>query len=152
MKKILLLLAMVLAVQWLPAQVVENSWYAPLFVFTNGPGRIFQAYNGEILRVGDRYTMEAVPNRGYKFASWQPVNVFIITQTNFDGEGKPILPPVRSIVPSVVPTNIYSPDLDFIMDDITWISPEGSNPSIARTSGWQANFVPWYQYVPVPRR
>jgi hypothetical protein len=150
MKKIFLLLLIVLAIQWLPAQPPGDSIEAPLFVFTNGRGQIYPNYDGEMLKVGRRYRMKAVPENGYRFASWEPVNVFIITQTNFTALGEPILPPVVSIVPSDVPTYTYRPDLKFTMKDIIWISPDGSNPNIIRAFGWQANFVPWYQPVPRP--
>jgi hypothetical protein len=152
MKKIFFLLAIILAVQSLPAQLTDNSLFQPLFLSTNGPGRIFPAYHGEMLRVGRRYTIEAVPDRGYKFASWQPVTVFIITQTNYDSGGEPILPPDQSIISSVVPTNIYRPDLEFRMQGVIWITSNGNNPNIARAFGWQANFVPWYEPVPRPPR
>jgi hypothetical protein len=152
MKKILLLLVIILAIQTLPAQVNEGDFYVPLYVFTNGPGRIHPFRQGEVLRVGRRYAMTAIPERGYKFAGWQPVDVFIITQTNFNAHGEPILPPIQSIVPSLGPTNSYEAELDFTMRDTIWISPDGSNPSIVRAFGWQANFVPWYERLPrLPR-
>ncbi|HTR41226.1 MAG TPA: hypothetical protein VMH87_06385 [Pseudomonadales bacterium] len=152
MKKIFLLLTFVLFVQSLPAQMLENSWYAPLFLYTNGPGRIYPYFNSHILRVGYRYTMAAVPNRGYKFAGWQPVDVFTITQTNFSISGRPILPPMQSIIPSPMPISTYNPNLAFKMQGVILITTNGSNPNITRAYGWQANFVPWYQNVPGPQR
>lgn len=61
MKKIFLLLTMILTVHSLPAQVAGNSLFQPLFLYTNGPGRILPAYHGEMLRVDRRYAIEAVP-------------------------------------------------------------------------------------------
>ena len=97
-----------------------------------------------------RFGMTAVPERGYKLAGWQEVNVSITTQTNFDANGNPILPPVQSIVLSFGPTNDYSHDLEFKMQDIEWITL-GSNPEIAQAFGWQVNFVPWYEPVMKPQ-
>jgi hypothetical protein len=142
MKKLFLLLAILLTVEWMPAQPPGDRIYSPLFVYTNGPGQIYPVNDGEMLQVGRVYKMKAVPDRGYKFASWQPVNIFILTQTNFNAQGEPILPPIVSIVPAVVPTYTYRPNLRFTMQDVEWISIDGGNPSIMRAFGWQVNFVP----------
>lgn len=115
---------------------------APLYLFTQGNGSISPSQSGQMLEVGQTYIITATPGPGYEFKSWQPVNVFIFVQTNFDSGGNPILPPVETIVPSAVPTNIYGADLDFTLQDVTVLSADGSNPSITLTSGWQADFVP----------
>jgi hypothetical protein len=118
----------------------------PLYIFTNGDGSITPYQSGQMLGVGLIYDMTATPDAGYQFSSWEPVNIFITTQTNYDAEGDPILPPLQFIDPSVVPTNIYGADLEFTMQDVMEVSPAGSNPNIIEAFGWQANFVP----VPEP--
>jgi hypothetical protein len=142
MKKIFLLLVIVLVVQRMPAQPPGERIFAPLYLYTNGQGQVGPVYDGQMLQVGRVYRAKAVPDFGYKFASWQPVNIFIITQTNFDAQGEPILPPVQSVTTAVVPTFIYRPDLKFTMRDAIWITADGNNPSIVEAFGWQANFVP----------
>jgi hypothetical protein len=116
--------------------------YAPLYLFTNGDGSISPLQDGQSLEVGQSYEMEAVPDSGFVFSSWQPVNVFAITQTNYDGFGNPILPPITSVVPSTVPQYTYQPVLDFTMQPLMLVTPADSNPNITESFGWQANFVP----------
>ena len=115
---------------------------APLYLFTSGNGSITPYQSGQMLEAGQTYEIAATPAEGYQFTSWQPANVFVITQTNFSSEGVPILPPVMSIVPSVPPTNIYGDTLEFTLQDGTLITSPGENPAIFRTLGWQADFVP----------
>jgi Divergent InlB B-repeat domain len=117
---------------------------SPLYVFTDGDGSITPYQNGQMLTVGMNYELTATPDAGYEFNSWQPVNVFIITQTNYDNFGDPIIPPTQSIIPSVVATNIYGADLEFTMQDTESVA--AGNPTIVEAFGWQANFVP----VPEP--
>lgn len=118
---------------------------APLYVYTNGDGSISPYQSGQMLEVGQTYDLTATPDPGYQFSSWEPVDVFIFTQTNYNN-GEPVLPPTVSIVPSVVPTNIYGADLEFTMQDVIDITSPGENPEIVQAFGWQANFVP----VPEP--
>jgi hypothetical protein len=82
MKKFLLLLAIILAFQRLPAQLSNDSHIAPLFVYINGQGRISPDYDGKMLRVGHVYNMSAIPGRGYKFVSWQLI--YIITSITIE--------------------------------------------------------------------
>ncbi len=90
--------------------------------------------------------MEAIPDAGYAFSSWQPVNVFTTTQTNFDAMGNPILPPIVSTVASPVPDYTGQATLEFTMQPVLDVTSVGSNPNITEGFGWQANFVP----VPEP--
>lgn len=113
---------------------------APLYLYTSGDGSITPYQSGQMLEVGQTYDITAVPDAGYEFSSWQPVDVFIFTTTNYNN-GVPILPPVVSIVPSVEETNIYVSDLEFTMQDVMQVSSEGSDPDIVRAFGWQADFV-----------
>ena len=118
---------------------------APLYLFTNGDGTITPYQSGQMLEVGQAYDITATAADGNEFSSWQPVNVFIFTQTNYDPNGEPILPPTVSIVASVVPTNIYGSVLEFTMQDDVTLTSVG-NLNITQAFGWQADFVP----VPEP--
>jgi len=118
----------------------------PLYLFTSGSGSITPFQDGQLLEVGQSYDMTAVPDPGYIFSSWQSVNVFVITQTNYDANGNP-LPPVTSVVPSAGgPQYTSSPQLEFTMQSPSAVTSAGANPGITRSFGWEANFVP----VPEP--
>jgi hypothetical protein len=143
-KKIPLVGGFILMVLCLAQRGYSQGTLAPLYVFTTGDGSVTPYQSGQMLEVGQTYTIMATPAAGYEFSSWQPVNVFIFIQTNFNG-GNPVLPPVESIDESLIPTNIYGADLEFTMQGMM-LSQEGANPVISETSGWQANFVP----VPEP--
>ncbi|HEY3760512.1 MAG TPA: hypothetical protein VGN23_02080 [Verrucomicrobiae bacterium] len=142
MNKIRLFLFVTLAMMCFTHRACAQATYSPLFLFTNGDGGVTPYQSGDSLEVGQNYEMTAIPNPGYMFSCWEPVNVFVITQTNYNSNG-PILPPVVSIVPSVVDIP-YTNDvtLDFTNQAEMLITSSGSNPSIIRASGWQANFIP----------
>jgi hypothetical protein len=150
MKTICLLFALIWSVQQLPAQTLDdiNDFqcqcgdvsYAPLLLFTNGPGRIFPFEDGQMLEVGREYSMIAIPDRGYVFTNWTEVNVFTFIFTNYDAAGNPVLPPVTSTVLSPVPTNIKDPILKFTMPPEIVLA--NTSIKITQDSGWQANFVP----------
>ena len=141
-----------LAVQQLPAQPSDDNRgfifnggdisFAPLLVFTNGSGQIFPYVDGQLLQVGRRYSMLAVPDRGYVFADWEPVDVFTFTQTNYDESGQPIYPLIVSTALSPVPEYTRSPLLKFTMQQPVEMTGNGANPSVTLSEGWQANFVP----------
>jgi hypothetical protein len=113
-----------------------------LYLFISGSGSVTPLQNGQLIEAGQSYEMTAVPDPGFAFSSWQPVNVFTLAQTNFDGSGNPILPPVVSTVANPVPSYTFQPVLDFTMQAEQEVTPDGSNPSIVEDFGWQANFVP----------
>jgi hypothetical protein len=123
-------------------RVCSQDVLTPLYVFTNGCGSVTPYLSGQMLEVGQTYDLTAVANAGYEFTSWQPVDVLILSQTNFEPNGDPILPPNQEIAYSLEPANFYGPVLEFTMQDIAQISPEGSNPNTVEAFGWQANFVP----------
>lgn len=121
--------------------VYSQGTLAPLYLYTSGDGSITPYQSGQMLEAGQTYEITAIPDAGYQFSSWQPVNIFIITQTNYAG-GNPIIPPVQSIIPSVVPTNIFGADLEFALQSVLDVTADGLNPNIVEASGWQADFVP----------
>jgi len=142
MKRFKFILLVALATVCFARQSYAQGTLAPLYLFTSGSGSITPLQNGDLLQVGQTYDMTAIPDSGFVFSSWQPVNVFAITQTNFDSGGNPILPPMTSIVPSLVPQFTYQPDLQFVMQPLMAITTNGQNPNISQSVGWQANFVP----------
>jgi hypothetical protein len=115
-------------------------------LFTTGSGEISPLQDGQLLVVGQTYDMEGIPDSGFAFGSWQPVNVFTFTQMQVDASGNP-LPPLISIVPSPVPDYSFQPALEFTMQPVVVIA---DNPSLTITqgTGWQVNFV----QVPEPSR
>jgi hypothetical protein len=131
-KKIPLAAGFILIVLCLAQRVYSQGTLAPLYVFTTGDGFVTPYQSGQMLEVGQTYTITATPAAGYEFSSWQPVNVFIFIQTNFNG-GNPVLPPVESIDESLIPTNIYGADLEFTMQGMM-LSQEGANPVLYEQS------------------
>jgi hypothetical protein len=115
---------------------------APLYLFTNGDGSITPYQSRQMLEAGQTYDITATPDAGYQFNSWEPVVIFIITQTNYDDTGNPVLPPHSVHGSMVLATNIYGADLEFTLQNVMDITSEGTNPSIIEAFGWQANFVP----------
>jgi hypothetical protein len=88
----LMAMAMAIFAQWGYSQ----GTLAPLYVFTNGDGTITPYQSGQMLEVGQTYDLTATPDFGYEFSSWEPVDVSVITQTNYIRD-EPILPPVVSM-------------------------------------------------------
>jgi hypothetical protein len=149
-KRICLLLALLLVAQRLPAQTQNddhgptfhrrNVSYAPLSLFTTGAGRIVPFEDGQMLQVGRNYVMAAIPQRGYVFANWQPVNVFTETITAVDDNG--VTNTITSMVPSLVPPSSTRQVLRFTMQPEVLITNIPGVVTITESSGWQANFVP----------
>jgi hypothetical protein len=150
MKRAFLLLAMILAVQGLPAQMAGNSSFAPMHVYVNGAGHIYPSYDEKMLRIGRGYAMTAIPARGYKFASWQPVDVTTLTLYAEDSSGS---------FEEVTNTTINLAENQYVMDPVLTfrmkpadIVSSGGLFTITESTGWQANFVPKYERVPRPPR
>jgi hypothetical protein len=152
MKSIYLLLALILTVQQLPAQTSDdihgfrgknnNASYAPLLLFTNGPGRIYPFQSGRMLQVGREYYMIAIPDRGYVFTNWNEVNVFTITSAEIDfNTSPPTTNFITSTVLSPVPAYTRNPLLRFTMEPEQVLYNINGN-SLTESIGWQANFVP----------
>ena len=113
---------------------------APLSLFINGGGSVSPLTNGELLEVGQTYNMVAIPDAGFAFNSWQPVNVFTFITLVTDTNGKTNT--VVSVVASPVPTYTKQPSLDFIMQPVVVIDDSPGVRTITESSGWQANFEP----------
>jgi Divergent InlB B-repeat domain len=148
MKRILLLLTFVLALQQLPAQVSEDNLgsplkggdalYEPLWVHANGGGRIIYFKDGQMLEVGHRYMMIAIPEPGYVFKNWELVNVFteITYFTNQFGAHVS-----TNIVASPTEEFVKEPLLEFTMPQAEVIT-DSPLLKITASTGWQANFAP----------
>ena len=141
MKKFALLLLMMLMTLGFAGQTFSQDTLAPLYLFTTGAGSITPFQSGELLEAGLSYEMTAIPDPGFVFSSWQPVNTIVTTEMTYDSSGSP-LPPIASLIPS--PGTLYSfePELEFTMQPESVILDVPSVITITQDSGWQANFVP----------
>jgi hypothetical protein len=145
MKKCVFITMLTLAAVCFANQIYgQGVAYASLMLFTNGAGSISPIQNGQLLEVGQTYDMEAIPDSGFVFSSWQPVNIFTYTEVTFDPDGE-TNPPIISSVLSPVPDYSYQQALEFTMQPVMVILDQPYN-TLTESSGWQANFVP----VPEP--
>ena len=123
--------------------------YAPLLLFTNGPGQIVPFQDGEMLVVGQTYHMTAIPKRGYAFAGWRRMNVFNIIEYVEDEFGT--MSAVTNIV--VSPTLALDPTrvLEFTMQAPDVLFDDPGVRTIIESEGWQANFVPVNRFGEINR-
>jgi hypothetical protein len=144
----LLLLTFIMAAQQLPAQLSDDNHgsaikasdvsYAPLLLYTSGSGRIIPFEDGQMLPVGRRYFMIAIPDRGYVFTNWMPVSVFTTTAI-VTNNGVPTV--LTNTITSTGPAYTRCPALIFTMQPVEVIE-DNSLLTISVSEGWQANFVP----------
>ena len=87
---------------------------APLFLYTNGSGSISPLSGGQMLTVGQVYDLQANPDPGFLFGSWQPVNVFTITEITLNSDGTTNAP-LYPWLASPVPDYTLQPALQFTM-------------------------------------
>jgi hypothetical protein len=123
-----------------PPQTYAQGTMATLSLFINGGGSVSPLTNGELLEVGQDYNVVAIPDAGFTFSSWQPVNVFTFTRFVIDTNG--MTNPVVSVVASPVAAYTNQPSLDFIMQPVVVIYDSPGVMTITESSGWQANFAP----------
>jgi hypothetical protein len=150
MRTILFLLVITMAGLRLPAQVTDdiqdaavrdtNVAYAPLLLFTNGGGKIILHRDGQMLRVGQRYAIAAIPDRGFAFTNWSRVNEFCFTIVNYDTSGAAITN--ASTVLSEAPDSHRGAILIFTMEPVEVVADVPGVLTITESSGYQANFVP----------
>ena len=142
MKKALVLLMIMLAARWLPAQGTTGVAWAPLLLYTNGTGCISNLYSGQMLQVGKSYFMAAVPDRGSQFSMWRQVKKSV--------EVKTIIYPSSVIIittnTTVLPTGsaLKTARVRFIVEPVT-VQTRNDNPGtsvITTYNGWRAEFVP----------
>jgi hypothetical protein len=140
MKKFLLLLIVMLAVQRLSAQDSEDRTFASLFIITNGLGRVFPFHNGDMLEVGRKYEMVAVPDKHFEFSSWQPVTIFTDIEYTYNSAHQLIETESDTVVPT--PEYYQDPVLHFTMEDDVVLFNIPNVRILTQNEGWQANFVP----------
>jgi hypothetical protein len=113
---------------------------APLPLLVNGSGCVWPFHDGQMLEVGRRYVMVAIPRRGFTFTNWNPVNVFTITvivSDPFNGLASTNTSRVLSPVPKYTKGQVlwFKMQPEELIEDTYFIK-------ITRSYGWQANFVP----------
>jgi hypothetical protein len=118
--------------------------FAPLHLYINGAGAVSPLLNGDMLQVGQSYSMTAIPDSGFAFSSWQPVNVFTFTSYIVDAGGT--VSTNISVISSPVAQFIYTSSLSFTMQPENLIYDNPGVSTLTEGGGWQANFEP----VPEP--
>jgi hypothetical protein len=109
-------------------------------LYTDGPGRFFPFHDGQMLQVGRNYEMIAVPQWGYVFTHWTPVDVFTITEIKYDLDGNPLPPMVFTMV-SPEQEVIRKPVLRFAMQPVEVILDVPGVENITLSRGWKAHFA-----------
>lgn len=141
MKKALVILVVMLAARWLPAQGTTAASCAPLLVYTNGAGGISPYQCGQMLQTGQVYSISAIPNQGARFHYWRQVNVTV--------EVKTIIYPSDAIVSStntvISPTAIRNREATMKINmQAPSVQVREDNPGTTTTTrslGWEANFT-----------
>jgi hypothetical protein len=83
--------------------------------------------------------MQAIPDLGYQFSDWQPVDIFFFIQQVPTGGG--ITNTVVTEVQSPLPEYSDQSILDFTMQPGTVITST-ENLEVTQSEGWQADFTP----------
>lgn len=139
MKRIVLILAVMLAVQRLPAQSGTEGPSAPLLLCTNGCGTISPYNNGQMLEVGHNYTLSACPASGFSFDGWRQVTMATTVQvTRYPSDAWEIT--TNTYV--VRRGRIFVHSLYIIVPAVS-VSVSSNGPSVTtvtRTEGWEADF------------
>jgi len=113
--------------------------YAPLQVFTNGPGRISPFHSGQMLEVWGTYSMVAIPDPGFSFISWEWVDVFLKTTRITNSTGgmstniEKTVTSKQQFFATAELSFIVRPVFETIHSDVL---------STASMYGWRANFGP----------
>jgi len=124
----------------------EAASLAPLLFYTNGLGSIHALVlnrpveNGALLPVGTGYALVAIPDNGYRLASWSPVNIFTSTTYITNGDGSVSV--ISNIIPSPEPPVRYGGNLLLKRLQPELIIIDTPLLQITRGQAWQANFVP----------
>jgi hypothetical protein len=117
----------------------QGTEYAPLEIFTNGPGRISPLHAGQMLEVWRTYSMEAIPDSGFTFHSWESVDVFIQNTLITNGSGGVF----TNVQKTVTSRNQFftRPELIFKARPIL-VSVHSNQLATTSAYGWRANFGP----------
>ncbi len=131
---------MVLAMEQLSAQAGPKTSSAPALLFTSGGGTISPLQGGQQLEVGKDYSMNAIPNTGYKFSNWQRVEVSI----DVDNVKYPSGAVTGSSNATIVPLggSVTTPSVNFRMAPVTVSTNNYGFHTHTEGAGWRANFTP----------
>ena len=138
MQKFIFVLLVTLGAVCFTRQSYSQGTLAPLYLSTTGSGSITPLQDGQLLEVGQSYDMTAVPDSGFVFSSWQPANVFVLTEVVNDGSGD--LVTNTSVTTSLTLDYIEPASLTFTMQAVIFLEDSPSR-TLTQNSGWQANFV-----------
>jgi hypothetical protein len=117
----------------------QGMQYAPLELFTNGPGRITPLHAGQMLEVWQTYNMAATPDPGAAFYNWEYVDVFIRT-TRVTNDSGGVITNVQTTVTSKNQFFI-SPELIFTARPV-FVAVHSDQLTTTSAYGWRANFGP----------
>jgi Divergent InlB B-repeat domain len=141
MKKFILIVFVILVTLCLARHGHAQGTLVPLPLFTDGNGSITPFQDGQLLEAGQTYEMTAIPDAGFAFSSWQPVNVYTETTYIISTLGGSTTTNINtSTVDSFLPVTSEQAALDFTMSPMNVIYDTG-NSTLTLISGWQANFV-----------
>jgi len=117
--------------------VGQDTQYAPLEIFTNGPGRIAPLHAGQMLEGWQTYNMVATPDSGAAFYNWEYVDVFIRTTRVTNDSGAVI----TNIQKTVGSKNEFftNPELLFTARPV-FVAVLSDQMTTTSAYGWRANF------------
>jgi hypothetical protein len=142
MKKMVVLLMVMLATRWLPAQGTTGVTWAPLLLYTNGTGSISNLSNGQMLQVGKSYFMTAVPDRGSQFSMWRQIKKSVEVKTVIYPSSVIIITTNTTV--SLAGRLLRTARVRFVMEPVM-MQVRNDNPGtsvITTYCGWRAEFVP----------
>jgi hypothetical protein len=141
MKKLINIVFVILMTLCLARHGHAQGTLVPLPLFTDGNGSITPFQDGQLLEAGQTYEMTAIPDAGFAFSSWQPVNVYTETTYIISTLGGSTTTNINtSTVNSPLPATSEQATLDFTMQPMDVIY-DSENSTLTVISGWQANFV-----------
>src|SRR5689334_1841637 len=113
----------------------QGTLYAPLEVFTNGPGRISPLHSGQLLEVWQTYSMAATPAPGAALYHWEYVDVFIQTTRSTNGDGEV----VTNVQKTVTSKNQFfsNPELVFTARPV-FVAVHNDQQTTTSAYGWRA--------------
>ena len=119
--------------------VGQGTQYAPLEVFTNGPGQISPLHAGQLLEVWQTYSMVASPDAGAAFHNWEYVDVFIQTTRMTNGAGGV----VTNVQKAVTSKNQFFTNSELIFTARpAFVTVHNDQLTTTSAYGWRANFGP----------
>jgi len=126
------------------AQGTNGPTNATLYLLINGGGSVTPLQDGQSLEVGQTYQMEAVPDSGFTFSSWEPMRVFVAISTFTNSFGGLVTNP-PAIIYNLLPEYTNTPTLMFTMQP-TVVLADTNGTTVTESQGWQVNFEP----IPAP--